>query len=271
MTKSQSVFSKGSFGLVWLLGLFLLLGSGCSSSKQSVYFRDAPSLSGGTVQVVEFSSFKIKPDDILDISIQTLDPQNMQGVSSTGAGSEKVENGAPAGFVVDKNGYIELPIVGRMHVEGLTLSEAKEKIRTQAKQFFKDPLVNIRLANFRVTVLGEVLRPGTIMVPAEKAGLLDVIGMVGDLSSFANREKIVLIREEGTTKKFVELDITSADVFKSPYYYVRPGDVIYAEPTKVRNRNVNYDATRDRYISYLLSAVTVTLTIITFVRYNSKN
>lgn len=266
MAKTQSVFSKSVLGLVGLLGLFLLIGSGCSQPRQVVYFNDVRSLKNGAADVVDFSSFKIKPDDILDITIQTLDPQNTQGVSSASVGSERVEGGSPSGFLVDKNGFIELPIVGRLHVEGMTLSEAKEKIRGQAKQFFKDPLVNIRLANFRVTVLGEVLRPGSIMVPVEKAGLLDVIGMVGDLSPYANREKIVLIREEGSAKKFVNLDITSTEVFRSPYYYVRPGDVIYAEPTKARSRSVSYDATRDRYISYVVQAAGLTFAILTFIR-----
>lgn len=271
MTKTQSVLSKRVSGFVWLLGVIIIIGSGCRAPRQAVYFSDNSSLKGGTADVVEFSSFKIKPDDILDISIQTLDPQNTQGVSSGSVGSEKVETSNQAGFMVDKNGYIELPIVGRMHVEGLTLSDAKEKIRSQAKQFFKDPLVNIRLANFRVTVIGEVLRPGTILVPAEKAGLMDVIGMVGDLTPYANRTKIVLIREEGTTKKFVNLDITSAEIFKSPYYYIKPGDVIYAEPTKARSRTVGYDATRDRYISYVMTAVSLALAVITFVRYSNNN
>ncbi|MCD6063865.1 MAG: hypothetical protein K0R82_1776 [Flavipsychrobacter sp.] len=271
MTYTQPGFKKGSVWFVCLLGLLAVLSTGCSNSKQVVYFsKDAPEKDRSTVELASYSSFKIKPDDILDITIQTLDPQNTQGVTATSGGSEKTEGGSGSGFIVDKNGYIELPVVGRLKVEGLTLSEAKEKIRTQAQQYFKDPLINIRLANFRVTVLGEVSRPGAVYVPVEKAGLIDVIGMVGDLTPFANRSKIVLIREEQGNKKFINLDITSADIFKSPYYYIRPGDVIYAEPIKARSRAVTLDASRDRYVAYLFQAVSLTLTIWTFIRVSQQ-
>jgi polysaccharide export outer membrane protein len=265
MTHTQQGFKK-QYWLVYLLGLFMVTGSGCSNPKQIMYFNDVDKQKNDlSVKLVDFSEVRIAPDDLLEITIETLDPENTQGVTPSGTGSENTATGG-SGFLVDKNGYIELPVVGRMKVAGFTLLEAKEKIRAQARQYFKEPLVNVRLANFRVTVLGEVRKPGTAMVPFEKAGLLDVIGLVGDVSETGNKTTVMLIREEEGMKKFVTLDLTKVDVFKSPYYYTRPGDVIYVEPIKARARVITTDPTRDRYVSYLISAVSLTFTILAFIR-----
>lgn len=265
MTHKKQGFSK-QYWLIYLLGLFMIAGSGCSSTKEIKYFNDVNKLKEDrSVKLVDFHDVKINTDDLLDITIETLDPQNTQGVSPSGSGSESAGS-AGSGFLVDNNGYVEIPIVGRMKVAGLTLEEAKESIRAQARQYFKEPLVNVRLANFKVTMLGEVSKPGTVVVPVEKAGLLDVIGLIGDLTPTANKTKIMLIREEAGTKKFVELDITSVDIFKSPYYYARPGDVYYIEPIRSKARATTQDVTRDRYITYIISAVSLTITIISFIR-----
>src|ERR1044071_4429963 len=141
MTHTQHDFNK-RYWLVCLLGLFMLAGTGCSNTKQIKYFTDVDKLKNDrSVRLADFDDVKIGTDDLLDITIETLDPENTQGVTPHGSGSETTTTSG-SGFLVDKNGYIELPIVGRTKVAGLTLSEAKESIRVKAGQFFKEPLVN---------------------------------------------------------------------------------------------------------------------------------
>lgn len=245
----------------------MVVGIGCANPRKMVYFSDvSDSLEHRKmVAATEFSSFKLKPGDILNITVQTLDPQSTQAFSTQGGGTGTT-GGTVSGYTVSKDGYIEMPMVGKLKVSGLTLDQTREKVREHAREFYKDPLVNVRLANFQVTVLGEVARPGTLTLPAERMGIVDVIGLAGDLTPFGRRDKIMLIREEEGKKEFVHMDINSSEIFKSPYYYVKPGDIIYIEPTVVRARAASADVTRDRYISFGITGVSLIITILSFIR-----
>jgi len=228
----------------------------CNTYKTVPYFHDLPDTTSNALGItVPFKNPTIQPDDILSINIGTLDQDinsflNKTASITTPSGSPAVP--APAqqdvpGYLVDKNGEIELPFVGKIKLLGLTTSEAKDSIKSQVSKYFKQPVVSVRFANFKVTVLGEVARPATYIVPNEKINILDVLGMAGDVTIYGKKENVLLVRDTlNGNKKMTRLNVDSKNIVSSPYFYLRPNDIIYVEPNKYkttqdevqRNRNI---------------------------------
>ncbi len=231
----RPTFSRwGFFPLV-----LLLLISSCSV-KKIVYFNDLPADTTRILkQAAAFTEPVIQTDDILSITIQTLDPttssvvNQSEIVQAVGASSAtNVGNQVISGFLVDKNGYVNMTLLGKVQVAGLTTYQARERITTLATQYYKEPTVQVRFANFKVPVLGEVTRPATYTVPNEKVSVLDALGLAGDLTIFGKRENVLLVRDQGKEKELVRLNLNDSKVFQSPYFYLRQNDVIYVEPGK---------------------------------------
>ena len=247
-----------------------MLAAGCAGTKNTTYFKDIPdSLRNKdiTIALSDFAAPKIQSNDLLYISIQTLDPKansitgNTSGASFSTQVSSSISpstTNAP-GYLVDGNGNIELPLVGTVHLLGLTTTEAKEVIRKKAAIYYKDPVVNVRFANFNITVLGEVNRPAQYTIPSERVSILDAIGMAGDLTIYGRRENVLLIREENGVKKPVRFNLNSSDIMSSPYFYLKQNDVIYVEPNK--SRVASSDAVRDRNTGYIISIATSLISI----------
>ena len=164
-------------------------------------------------------------------------------------------------YIVDHSGNINYPVIGRISLAGLTKSQAIERVRGLVSDYIKDPVVNIKIMSFKVTVLGEVFKPGTIPVSQEKISILDAIGAVGDLTIYGDRKNVLLIREnnDGTVVKS-RIDLTSTDLFASPYYYLQQNDKIYVEPNKARQLDSKYgiaDSYRLSTYSTIVSALSV--------------
>jgi len=235
----------------------LLIFTSCASIKNVKYFNDIADTTNVTrLASVNYIEPKIKPDDILFVNIQTVDPLatqvlqsgNLQNsaIGSTSAGSTGGQT--VSGYLVDNSGNIELPVLGKIRVIDLTTEQAREAIRSKAGQYYKNPTVNLRFANFKITILGEVNKPGTYVVSNEKINILDALGLAGDLTVFGKRENVSLIRQlDDGTREYVRLDLTKSTVLNSPYYYLRQNDYIYIEPGK--SRIVSSDAIQNRNIS----------------------
>jgi polysaccharide biosynthesis/export protein len=215
----------------------------CASYKNIPYFKNLPDSTyvyknGVKINTVTYEELKIQPDDILQVNIQTIDPDlsNIMGTSLSepnGLKMNKTDNTPDiTGYLVDKQGMIELPVAGKIKVGGLTTVEAKEAIRNKAMTYYKEPVVNVRIVNFKVTVLGEVLRPGAYLINGEKATILDALGQAGDMTIFGLRKNVVLARLENGQQKMVRFDLNSTDIFDSPYFYLRQGDILYVQPSK---------------------------------------
>ncbi len=251
-----------------VLFLTLILPS-CVTTKNSVYFSD---LSDTTkikeIVPAEFKEPVIQPDDILSITIQTIDPQIASAVnqmsampaigasSASGIGSQSI-----SGLLVDKNGEVTMPMLGTIKLSGLTTFQARILIQKKASQYFKDPNVQVRFANYKITVIGEVARPATYTVPNEKVTLLDVIGLAGDLTIYGRRENVLLVRDNSGKKEFVRFNLNSSDIFKSPYFYLKQNDVIYVEPGKAKVAANN--AARTQTLALIASGFTVLLALLT--------
>lgn len=289
-TLNENLMNKLSRTL-HLCGAALFLGllfSSCTRYKEVAYFQDIPGKDStqvyqeGVVRAKQaFTSLKIRTGDILQISIQTIAPTGDQTSGITSAmgfsisdwqssgqlgtsGSANNNSGIP-GYIVDNNGEIELPLVGKITVRGLTIPEIKEKVRLSAAQYYKDPVVNVRLANFKVTVLGEVSRPGTYILDQEKSTLLDALGMAGDMTIFGKRTNVLLSRDVDGKERLVRFDMNNSDVFNSPYFYLKQGDVIYVQPTK--GKAAANDAAAARLYTVIASTVSLLVVVATRVKF----
>jgi len=258
---------QGLYCLLLLCATFLF--SNCSV-KKIVYFNDLPV---DTLQVVKMASTFQEPtiqrDDILNISIHTLDPttsvvanQSMavQAIGASSAGGN-VGNQSITGFLVDKDGYIHMALLGSIKVAGMTTYAARQVITERAKQFFKDPNVQVRYANFKITILGEVARPATYTVPNEKISVLDALGLAGDLTIFGKRENVLLIRENNGQNELIRLNLNNSDILASSYFYLRQNDVLYVEPGRAKAAANNSARTQTfAMIGTLVSLLIVALT-----------
>lgn len=240
--------------------------SSCTSTKNTAYLQNIPDSSDASDIAIVLSQYadpKIQVGDLLLISIQTLDPSSshMTGTSNNAmfSGPSNQNSSNIPGYLVDKNGNIELPLVGKIKLSNLSTTEAQDAIRQKASIYYKDPVVNVRFANFNITVLGEVRNPAQYTVPTQRVTLLDAIGLAGDLTIYGERENILLIREENGTKKFVRFDLTNSEFMRSPYFYLKQNDVIYVEPNKAKVASTN--AVKDRNVGYAISIISSLISI----------
>lgn len=255
--------------VLFFTGAFL---SSCSSTKRVSYFQDIPdSLAQPLVKKhPAFIEPRIKAGDVLSISITTIDASVSNGSAPSGTGSASATTGTPT-YIVDKNGNVDLPVVGRINVINQTISEVKETLYEKARKYYVNPMVNVRFANFSITILGEVLRPGTYPVSNEKVSVLDAIGLAGDISITGRRDNVLLIREDGEQKMFVRLNLNTVETIQSPYFYLRSGDVLHVEPIKARVGMATVDNSRDRYIPYIFSGLTLLFTMTNIIIQLNKN
>lgn len=245
------------------------------SYKNLTYFKNVSNAedayrTGQNISLAPQIPLLVKVDDVLSVNVTTVDPQGkatmpinaLSGLEySTMSGGQSVAyNKSMLGYLVNKSGEIELPILGTVKVEGLTTSEATALIKEKASVYFKNPTVNVRLLNFRVTVLGEVTKPGTYSVDNERVSVLDAIGFAGDLTVYGRRENVMLLRETAGVKKAIRMNLNDANIISSPYFYLLQNDVVYVEPTK--NRAVQSDAATTRNSSIIIGAAGVMAVIL---------
>ncbi|MFC2110132.1 polysaccharide biosynthesis/export family protein [Bacteroidota bacterium] len=232
----------------------------CASRKKIVYFQDVDSKE--FKEVANYSPV-FKADDQLSITVSSIDnlaaaPYNLPVASFNTEGSQTAGNQALQTYIIAKDGTVNFPQLGKLHLAGLTRVEAVAMIQKKLKPFLKEPLVNIRLLNFKVTVLGEVFKSGSFSVNTERISILDAIGMAGDLNIYGMRNNVLVIREANGAKEFHRVDLTASDVFDSPAYYLQQNDVVYVEPNKPKiNSSINSSAN-----GLIISTVSLLLTVI---------
>lgn len=246
----------------------------CGSIKNYKYFADiSDSLTVTKVPTSVYKEPRIHYDDILYIAIQTVDPSagnTINTLNAQNAGSSLVSNslsaggssaspGATYGYLVDNTGKVSLPILGDIKLIGLTTQEARILITERASKFYKEPSVIVRFANYKISVLGEVQRPGSYTMPNERVSVLDAIGYAGDLTIYGKRDNVLLLRRESAeTIVAIRFNLSNSNIFKSPYFYLQQNDQIYVEPNKAKISNS--DGTQIRNISIasaLLSFIVV--------------
>ncbi len=258
--------------IAWLALIALFFMASCASVKNTVYFQDLPIDSVRVVkEAAAFTEPVIQADDILSITVQTIDPVTAavanQAVATQAVGTSSATslgNQIISGFLVDKDGYVHMALLGKVQVKGLTTYQARERITNQATQYYKDPTVQVRFANYKITVLGEVARPATYTVPNEKVSILDALGMAGDMTIYGKRENVLLVREQSGKKELIRLNLNDSHIFESPYFYLRQNDVLYVEPGKAKAAANN--AARTQTIAIVGSIISLLIVAITRLR-----
>jgi|SRR5690554_770338 len=241
--------------------LFCLLLLASCSKRNLAYFSDLEGQDIYTEEVQKIASPKIKPDDVLEITVSSLNPEanslfnigTMPNVGNMGnASAYSATNNM--GYLVDHEGYIEYPVLGRIRLGGLTKEEAQKKLREELSAFLKDPIINIRFQNYRITVIGEVNRPSTFIMPSEKTSVLTALGMAGDMTVYGKRDNVLIIREEDGVRTMTRINLNEKDVLNSPYFYLQQNDIVYVEP--VRSKRPEY-GNNLRIASIIISTISV--------------
>ena len=249
--------------LLPIAGLLLLTVS-CRQERDIAYVKDA---ARDSVMALEGEFSKgIQANDILYIYVESQTPRATvpfnQETNKIVVSNDAVINpnsSAVLGYLVNQDGYIIFPVLGKIKVLGMTHSQLAKMIEDQLKAdgHVFDPVVTVKLMNFRVCVLGDVARPGQLVVQGERLTIFEALSMVGDLKITGQRENVTVIREENGKRIIGTLNLASKDVFQSPYYYLHQNDVVYVEPNRKTRRNADRDPIVMTYISSGLSVVSV--------------
>lgn len=231
---------------VIIFSLSLFLFSSCVNSRKAVYFNNIQDTT--ITNTVTTLDPVIQSSDLLNISVSSLNPEASMlfntpnitmPVTTTSSGTTPTSGGFGTsqlmGYLVSQEGVIKFPILGRFKAAGLTKRQLEDAIADTltARKLLVDPIVTVRFLNFRVTILGEVARPTTLNVANERISILEALGLAGDLTIYAKRDNVLLIRESDGGKKLIKrIDLNANEILSSPYYYLKTNDIVYVEPRK---------------------------------------
>ena len=226
----------------WLMLLLVALMCSCISNKKLIVLK---TVTEGTAEELNKvmkpqPEPRIKINDALIITVSALDPEavlpyNLANVAYSSPTSNTIPSTASFQYyTVDEQGNIDFPVLGKLYIVGMKLSELKELIENKLRGQLVDPIVSIRFLNARVTVLGEVRNPGTYMLNNGRMTLLEALGIAGDLTQYASRSNVLVTRENNGKVEFARLDLRSDEIFTSPYFYLQQNDVVYVEPNQAR-------------------------------------
>lgn len=267
-------FANKLIGAV-LFAAFVFGFSACTSTRYSQkkmnkefnYFQSGLD----SVQAMKFAPLTIKPNDLLNIQISsnTLNQEqvilfnaaNSGGAISNTAGINPQQSGggsSPSGFLVDEEGYIKYPMLGKIKVSGLTRDELEKSIEKvlDQKEFVKEPNVKVRFLQLQVNVLGEVKQPGTKSFSADRITILDAISASGDLTDRGRRDNITIIREEAGQKKSYQINLLNTEFISSPVFQLQQNDIVYVNANNIKLKEVNFDPQTLRNMQFLSFAIT---------------
>lgn len=251
--------------------LFVLLFFSCASRKDSVYYQNIDTLSAPEKQ--NSYEIKIQPDDLLMIIVSADDPEtaipfNLSATSIPSTNNIMAIRGQETmqSYLVDAAGTIDFPIVGKLKVGGLSRTEVMQLLRSKIAKYIRNPIINLRLMNFKVSVQGEVTLPGTYSLASDRITLIEAISMAKDLTIYGRRDNILIIREVDGVKSYNRVDITKANFIHSPFYYLAQNDVVYVEPNKTKINGAAVGANTN----VIISITSLVITLITLIITTSK-
>jgi polysaccharide export outer membrane protein len=251
----------------------------CTSYKNVPYFQDLDQNNITKEEINNFSPLIIQPGDILAINVTSpstgtevfnYNLNRIAGVNnSSGNSSSSSSQGTPEnsviGYLVDLNGNINLPLIGQMKVSGLNTTNLTDQLQISLAKFFTKPIVNIRIINFKVSVLGDVMKPDVYTIQNERITVPEALSLAGDLNITAIRNNILLIREINGKREFIPIDLNSKRLFQSPYYYLKNHDVIYVTPNRSKISNSN--TAGFQRVSLIISALSVVALFVAYRKF----
>ena len=230
---------------LFIIGLCALLLSGCSSYKHVPYLQDAEVVSNLQKSLPMYDA-KIMPKDLLTITVNTTDPEvaapfnlTVQTVYNLAKTNSLNGQSTLQQYLVSNEGTIDFPVLGSLLVGGLTKSEAENLIREKLSAYLKEtPIVTVRMTNYKISVLGEVAKPGMFTISNEKVNIFEALALAGDLTIYGKRNNVKLIREDAAgQREIINLNLNKSDIITSPYYYLQQNDILYVTPNKTKARN----------------------------------
>lgn len=248
--------------------VLMFLGS-CASPKEVLYLQDVEQYKQQSID--EVYEVRIHKDDLLSIMINSRNPElalpfNMPVVTyqlGTNAGAPSQQR--VLGYLVDSEGSIDFPILGKLKVDGLTRLELTEMIKSKLidGDLIKDPIITVQLLNYKISVMGEVARPGSFNISSDRVTLLEALSMAGDLTIYGKRNRVAVIREEDGKRTVLYHDLRSADLFLSPCYYLKQNDIVYVEPNKAKIGQSEIN--QNNSVGVWLSAISVLASIVSII------
>lgn len=258
---------KNKITILLFLGALVL--TSCNSTQKIVYFQDE--VIGQQQALAQAKPIVVQPSDQIFILVSCSDPKvaapfNLARVSSmVGNQNESYQDaqGQIAAYTIDADGNIDFPMLGQLHVAGLTRNEIAKKVKAEliGKSLVKDPVVTVSFQNLQYSVLGEVNKPGQFNITKDKTTLLDAISMAGDLTIYGQRDKVYLTRTENNQRITYKVDLRSKDIYTSPAFYLQQNDMIYVEPNKVKASSSTVNGNNVKSISLWLSIASFLTTL----------
>ena len=258
--------------IIGAIAIASLVATSCSTSKENLaYFENLETVDVSNGIGLNDYGIKIVPNDELKIVVTSQVPEATAAynlpLANYASNSTVVTASSPAiqTYVVDKQGYITMPILGKVQVAGKTTDEVSSAILAEVSKNVKDPFVDVAFVGFKVNVLGEVKEPGSKVVTKERYSIFDALADAKDLTEYGKRDNVLLIREENGTKKFVRLNLNDVSLLESPYFYLQQNDVIYVEPNKVKKENSKFNQNNSFKISIVSTVVSACSVIASLV------
>jgi polysaccharide biosynthesis/export protein len=245
----------------YIILVILLASVSCTNTKKAVYFSDQKS---GSFESPSIPKLVIQNNDLLSISVSSLNPEAsavFNQPNNAAANNNSTTTTSATGYLVDGQGNIQFPFLGSVKAAGLSKDELKDQLIKALvdKKLLVDPIITIRFLNFKVTVLGEVAHPTVVTVPSERISLLEALGLAGDLTIYAQRDNVLVIRDEDGKKVTHRLNLNSTELFSSPYYYLKTNDVVYVEPNKSKVASTSRSV---QWIPIVLSALSLGVIVV---------
>lgn len=259
---------------IFLLLLIPLFIGGCSSYKKSIYLRNDEVLEKAQQNNKQYV-YRVMPKDELTITVSTSDPaSSVPFYRKIGQGKDQassaqgMNNAKLLDYLVDNEGNIDYPVLGKLHVAGLATRECEALIRKELQQYLNEvPNVTVRTSNYKISVLGEVKSPGTYTVSDERINIFQALALAGDMTVFSVRDDVQLLREDSLgNRRVLHLDLTSADIALSPDYYLQQNDIVYVKPTKAKVHSNTFSNNSSTWVSLMSLAATIASLVIVAVQ-----
>jgi len=230
---------KNIFFIISLFAVFVL--SSCVPLKKSIYLQGDIAQKLEEVEAAyrpDKTSYLVKPNDNLYIRVTSLDERTSAFLNNESGATTRIESpmsASLAGYRVEQDGSIQFPFVGKIYVANLTLGEVREKIQLAVSKYLEESSITVKLLNDNITIIGEVRSPGRFLLYDEEVNLMEAISLAGDMTDFANKEKVRLIRKDGDVQQMIIINTLDDDLLFSPYFYLKPGDIVYIEPRRLKS------------------------------------
>ena len=268
-----------------IIGIACILAmTGCQSYKQVPYLQSYEELNNDNYEEIVVNEVnladtpydaRIQPKDLLTISVNTSDPEaaapfnlTVQTPLSTLSRNNVTSQPSLQQYLVNNEGMIDFPVIGQLKIGGLTKNEAESLIREHLKPYLKEvPIVTVRMSNYKISVLGEVARPGTFTISNEKVNIFEALAMAGDMTVYGLRGNVKLVREESNgERRIIGLNLNDRDIIHSPYYQLQQNDILYVTPNKTKAKNASISNSTTIWFSIIGTLVSLASLIVTISR-----